>query len=156
MDPEKRPLVGGPRILQAKQMKKSELSVPRHPTIEQKKLKLWRCGGLNPGPLTCKASALPLSYTPVKVTKRSAWYHTLRIKRFLYHQAKLLSINSNRPSFDYRAQKYKVVKRKWNSQTLFNISLCLLKRKWAIACKITTFKTGYEMLHFQNSKDIIK
>ena len=26
--------------------------------------KAWRCRGLNPGPLTCKASALPLSYIP--------------------------------------------------------------------------------------------
>ena len=26
--------------------------------------KLWRCGGLNPGPFTCKANALPLSYIP--------------------------------------------------------------------------------------------
>ena len=25
---------------------------------------LWRCGGLNPGPFTCKANALPLSYIP--------------------------------------------------------------------------------------------
>ena len=24
----------------------------------------WRCGGSNPGPLACKASALPLSYIP--------------------------------------------------------------------------------------------
>ena len=24
----------------------------------------WRCGVSNPGPLACKASALPLSYTP--------------------------------------------------------------------------------------------
>ena len=24
----------------------------------------WRCGGLNPGPFTCKANALPLSYIP--------------------------------------------------------------------------------------------
>ena len=26
--------------------------------------KLWRCRDLNPGPLTCEASALPLSYIP--------------------------------------------------------------------------------------------
>ena len=26
--------------------------------------KSWRCGGLNPGPFTCKANALPLSYIP--------------------------------------------------------------------------------------------
>lgn len=26
--------------------------------------KKWRCRGLNPGPLTCEASALPLSYIP--------------------------------------------------------------------------------------------
>ena len=25
----------------------------------------WRCRGLNPGPHTCKACALPLSYTPL-------------------------------------------------------------------------------------------
>ena len=27
--------------------------------------RMWRCRGLNPGPLTCKASALPLSYIPI-------------------------------------------------------------------------------------------
>ena len=27
-------------------------------------IKNWRCGGLNPGPFTCKANALPLSYIP--------------------------------------------------------------------------------------------
>ena len=27
-------------------------------------MKKWRCGVSNPGPLACKASALPLSYTP--------------------------------------------------------------------------------------------
>ena len=26
--------------------------------------KKWRCRGLNPGPLACEASALPLSYIP--------------------------------------------------------------------------------------------
>ena len=26
--------------------------------------KKWRCGGSNPGPFTCKANALPLSYIP--------------------------------------------------------------------------------------------
>ena len=26
--------------------------------------KVWRCGGSNPGPFTCKANALPLSYIP--------------------------------------------------------------------------------------------
>jgi hypothetical protein len=28
------------------------------------KKKNWSCGGSNPGPLTCEASALPLSYNP--------------------------------------------------------------------------------------------
>ena len=28
-------------------------------------IKKWRCGGLNPGPFTCKANALPLSYIPI-------------------------------------------------------------------------------------------
>ena len=27
--------------------------------------KRWRCGESNPGPLTCEASALPLSYIPL-------------------------------------------------------------------------------------------
>jgi hypothetical protein len=27
---------------------------------------MWRCGGSNPGPFTCKANALPLSYIPSK------------------------------------------------------------------------------------------
>ena len=31
---------------------------------EKKKKKNWRCRGLNPGPHTCKACALPLSYIP--------------------------------------------------------------------------------------------
>ena len=30
----------------------------------QKKMNSWRCRGLNPGPFTCKANALPLSYIP--------------------------------------------------------------------------------------------
>ena len=25
----------------------------------------WSCGGSNPGPFTCKANALPLSYNPI-------------------------------------------------------------------------------------------
>ena len=29
----------------------------------------WRCGVSNPGPLACKASALPLSYTPAHIQK---------------------------------------------------------------------------------------
>ena len=32
--------------------------------MSSKKYK-WRCGGSNPGPFTCKANALPLSYIPV-------------------------------------------------------------------------------------------
>ena len=40
----------------------------------------WRCGGSNPGPFTCKANALPLSYipdtrTPVPVLKQSERTH---------------------------------------------------------------------------------
>ena len=30
-------------------------------------MKKWRCGVSNPGPLACKASALPLSYTPAHI-----------------------------------------------------------------------------------------
>ena len=30
----------------------------------------WRCGGSNPGPFTCKANALPLSYIPVYMRKQ--------------------------------------------------------------------------------------
>ena len=30
----------------------------------------WRCRGLNPGPFTCKANALPLSYIPYLFFKR--------------------------------------------------------------------------------------
>ena len=34
--------------------------------VTEKNLKkTWRCGGLNPGPFTCKANALPLSYIPL-------------------------------------------------------------------------------------------
>lgn len=32
---------------------------------EKKKRKHWRCRGLNPGPHTCEARALPLSYIPI-------------------------------------------------------------------------------------------
>ena len=28
---------------------------------------MWRCGGSNPGPFTCKANALPLSYIPLVI-----------------------------------------------------------------------------------------
>ena len=31
---------------------------------KQQRKKMWRCRGLNPGPHTCKACALPLSYIP--------------------------------------------------------------------------------------------
>ena len=34
--------------------------VPRHTTAKR----AWRCRGSNPGPFTCKANALPLSYNP--------------------------------------------------------------------------------------------
>ena len=30
----------------------------------------WRCGESNPGPFTCEANALPLSYIPVPISKR--------------------------------------------------------------------------------------
>jgi hypothetical protein len=33
-------------------------------------LKYWRCRGLNPGPFTCKADALPLSYIPTRYNPR--------------------------------------------------------------------------------------
>merc|ERR1712212_385354 len=38
--------------------------------------KTWRCGGSNPGPFTCKANALPLSYIPLdaRVHPKSLWY----------------------------------------------------------------------------------
>ena len=32
--------------------------------VDKKSLKRWRCRGLNPGPFTCKANALPLRYIP--------------------------------------------------------------------------------------------
>ena len=38
----------------------------------QKKPKHWRCRGLNPGPLTCEASALPLSYIPTGIREYCA------------------------------------------------------------------------------------
>ena len=31
-------------------------------------VKIWSCGGSNPGPFTCKANALPLSYNPLFYT----------------------------------------------------------------------------------------
>ena len=36
--------------------------------------KMWRCGGLNPGPFTCKANALPLSYIPVGIIQPKSKY----------------------------------------------------------------------------------
>ena len=33
----------------------------------------WRCRGLNPGPLACEASALPLSYIPIAIPIPSPW-----------------------------------------------------------------------------------
>ena len=38
----------------------------------------WRYGGLNPGLLACKASALPLSYTPLLFETSSLTFLTLR------------------------------------------------------------------------------
>ena len=38
---------------------------PAPPQADQRS---WRCRGLNPGPLACKASALPLSYIPTRPT----------------------------------------------------------------------------------------
>ena len=35
--------------------------------------KNWRCGGSNPGPFTCKANALPLSYIPYMVSRLEIW-----------------------------------------------------------------------------------
>ena len=32
--------------------------------VDKKSPKRWRCRGLNPGPFTCKANALPLRYIP--------------------------------------------------------------------------------------------
>ena len=40
-----------------------KLSYSLRPT---KKVNSWRCRGLNPGPFTCKANALPLSYIPLR------------------------------------------------------------------------------------------
>ena len=34
---------------------------------------MWRCGGSNPGPFTCKANALPLSYIPCCPTQQYIW-----------------------------------------------------------------------------------
>ena len=36
--------------------------------------KTWRCGGLNPGPFTCKANALPLSYIPLHIPHYYSYY----------------------------------------------------------------------------------
>ena len=41
-----------------------QLLLPGHPSKVDAFKKRWRCGGLNPGPFTCKANALPLSYIP--------------------------------------------------------------------------------------------
>ena len=57
----------------------------------------WRCRGLNPGPLTCKASALPLSYIPLifdldwpMLENRFILYHGILFKITLWHSMDLL------------------------------------------------------------------
>ena len=37
----------------------------------QKRKNNWRCRGSNPGPFTCKANALPLSYIPMLLNLQS-------------------------------------------------------------------------------------
>ena len=39
---------------------------------------VWRCGGSNPGPFTCKANALPLSYIPTCI-----WAHVFQSNKAL-------------------------------------------------------------------------
>ena len=43
----------------------------------------WRHRGLNPGPLTCEASALPLSYIPNNERKCSSFYKYEKDSRIL-------------------------------------------------------------------------
>ena len=58
---------------------------------------IWRCRGLNPGPFTCKANALPLRYIPFLTFTLDTWilimlrrYHTVNafVSRYQYRIAK--------------------------------------------------------------------
>ena len=46
----------------------------------------WRCRGLNPGPFTCKANALPLRYIPLDIFLIFYWHHTMLNKRTEIYQ----------------------------------------------------------------------
>ena len=46
---------------------KTRMSISITITISKNFYPLWRCRGLNPGPFTCKANALPLRYIPILI-----------------------------------------------------------------------------------------
>ena len=64
--------------------------------------KEWRCGGSNPGPFTCKANALPLSYIPNLVSKSLGILNT---ENTLPQVEQPSSIVINSPANDYISKK---------------------------------------------------
>ena len=61
--------------------------------LEVEKNNLWRCRGLNPGPFTCKANALPLRYIPFFLFASEFW----KTKNFLFFN----SFESKMQCFDW-------------------------------------------------------
>ena len=57
----------------------------------------WRCGGLNPGPFTCKANALPLSYIP----------YLLQYSKILIDGSKILVCTQYKCYYWYNVLVYK-------------------------------------------------
>ncbi len=55
------------------------LHYKRHIRQASRVKKLWRCRGSNPGPFTCKANALPLSYIPFATTNGIPKFKTTNI-----------------------------------------------------------------------------
>jgi hypothetical protein len=68
--------------LYAHALQKGRSRLPSMDTPHKKRILSWRNGGLNPGPFTCKANALPLSYTPVGIPmiKRTTFYKIIITK----------------------------------------------------------------------------
>ena len=69
---------------------------------------MWRCGGLNPGPFTCKANALPLSYIPdnrdfnyCRFECNGSFESILVIHKFTSHMGEMNHLSNHRVSENY-------------------------------------------------------
>ena len=51
---------------------------------------MWRCGGSNPGPFTCKANALPLSYIPSVMNYIKS---TTKQTRLVFFSRQIVAVN---------------------------------------------------------------